>query len=48
MCWQPHMRSLFEVQPTLKAHGHFNDDHAGYVQYFEALAGVEVKSKETK
>lgn len=44
----PFTSQLFEVQQTLKAHGHFNDDHAGYVQYFEALAGVEVKSKETK
>lgn len=40
----PFTAQLFEVQQALKAHGHFNDDHGGYVQYFEALAGVEVKS----
>lgn len=40
----PFTAQLFEVQQTLKAHGHFNDDHGGYVQYFEALAGIEVKS----
>lgn len=40
----PFTAQLFEVQQTLKAHGHMNDDHGGYVQYFEALAGVEVKS----
>lgn len=40
----PFTAQLFEVQQTLKAHGHMNDDHCGYVQYFEKLAGVEVKS----
>ncbi len=40
----PFTAQLFEVQQTLKAHGHMDDDHGGYVQYFEALAGVEVKS----
>lgn len=40
----PFTAQLFEVQQTLKAHGHMNDDHSGYVQYFEKLAGVEVKS----
>lgn len=40
----PFTAQLFEVQQTLKAHGHLDDDHGGYVQYFEALAGVEVKS----
>ncbi|MBQ9047321.1 MAG: 2-hydroxy-3-oxopropionate reductase [Solobacterium sp.] len=37
---------LFEIQQALKVHGHMDDDHAGYVQYFEALAGVTVKSDE--
>lgn len=41
----PFTAQLFEVQQTLKAHGHMNDDHGGYVQYFEALAGIEVKSE---
>lgn len=40
----PFTAQLFEVQQALKAHGHLDDDHGGYVQYFEALAGVEVKS----
>lgn len=40
----PFTAQLFEVQQTLKAHGHMNDDHGGYVQYFEKLAGIEVKS----
>lgn len=42
----PFTAQLFEVQQALKAHGHFDDDHGGYVQYFEALAGVVVKSDE--
>lgn len=42
----PFTAQLFEMQQALKARGHFHDDHAGYVQYFEALAGVEVKSDE--
>lgn len=40
----PLTAQLFEIQQTLKAHGHINDDHAGYVQYFENLANVTVKS----
>lgn len=40
----PFTAQLFEVQQALKAHGHMDDDHGGYVQYFEELAGVEVKS----
>ncbi len=42
----PFTAQLFEIQQALKAHGHMNDDHAGYVQYFEELAGVIVKSEE--
>ena len=44
----PFTAQLFEMQQALKASGHFNDDHAGYVQYFEALAGVQVKSEDTE
>ncbi|MCF0151438.1 MAG: 2-hydroxy-3-oxopropionate reductase [Firmicutes bacterium] len=40
----PLTAQLFEIQQALKALGHMDDDHAGYVQYFEMLAGVEVKS----
>ena len=43
----PFTAQLFEVQQALKASGHMDDDHCGYVQYFEQLAGVEVKSDET-
>lgn len=42
----PFTAQLFELQQALKAGGHFDDDHSGYVQYFEALAGVEVRSDE--
>ena len=42
----PLTAQLFEIQQTLKAHGHMDDDHAGYVQYFEELADVIVKSEE--
>ena len=42
----PFTAQLFEVQQALKAAGHMDDDHCGYVQYFEKLAGVEVKSDE--
>ncbi len=41
----PMTSQLFELQQALKVAGHFNDDHGGYVQYFEKLAGVEVKKK---
>lgn len=42
-CPMPLTAQLFEIMQTLKAHGHFEDDHGGIVQYFEMLAGVEVK-----
>ena len=42
----PFTAQLFEVQQALKVGGHMNDDHSGYVQYFEQLAGIEVKSDE--
>lgn len=44
----PYTAQLYEILQTLKIHGHMNDDHAGIVQYFEALADVIIKKKETK
>ena len=43
----PFTAQLFEIQQALKVGGHMNDDHGGYVQYFEQLAGVIVQSDET-
>ena len=40
----PLTAQLFEIQQALKVSGHMDDDHSGYVQYFEALADVIVKS----
>ena len=40
----PLSAQLFEIMQALKVSGHMNDDHAGIVQYFEALAGIEVKA----
>jgi len=40
----PMSAQLFEIMQALKVGGHMNDDHGGIVQYFEQLAGVEVKS----
>ena len=40
----PLTAQLFEIQQALKVSGHMDDDHAGYVQYFEALADVTVQS----
>lgn len=40
----PMSAQLFEIMQALKVSGHMNDDHSGIVQYFEALAGVEVSS----
>ena len=42
----PFSAQLFEILQALKVHGHMNDDHGGIVQYFEALAGVQVKKAE--
>ena len=42
----PFTAELLEVQQALAANGHLNDDHGGYVQYFEALANVVVSSSE--
>lgn len=40
----PLTAQLFEIQQALKVSGHMDDDHSGYVQYFEQLAGVTVHS----
>ena len=42
----PYSAQLYEILQTLKVNGHMNDDHAGIVQYFEALADVQVKKVE--
>lgn len=42
----PYSAQLYEILQTLKIHGHMGDDHGGIVQYFEMLAGVEVKKVE--
>ncbi|MGE4213521.1 MAG: 2-hydroxy-3-oxopropionate reductase [Anaerotignaceae bacterium] len=39
----PLTAQLFEIMQALKVSGHMDDDHGGIVQYFEQLAGVEVK-----
>lgn len=41
----PLTAELFEIMQALKVDGHMDEDHAGIVQYFEKLAGVEVKSE---
>ncbi len=43
----PFSSQLFEIMQALKVAGHMEEDHGGIVQYFEKLAGVEVKSNET-
>ena len=42
----PYSSQLYEILLTLKILGHMYDDHAGIVQYFEALADVQVKKAE--
>lgn len=42
----PYSAQLYEILQTLKIHGYMNDDHGGIVQYFEALADVQVKKKD--
>ena len=41
----PYSSQLFEILQALKIHGHMDEDHGGIVQYFEALAGVEVREE---
>ena len=38
----PLTSQLLEILTALKASGNFEDDHAGIVQYYERLAGIEV------
>ena len=40
----PLTAQLLEIMQSLKVGGHLDDDHAGIVQYFERLAGVEVRA----
>lgn len=40
----PMSAQLLEIMQSLKVNGHLEDDHSGIVQYFEALAGVQVKA----
>jgi 2-hydroxy-3-oxopropionate reductase len=42
----PLTAQLFEIQQVLKVRGLMDDDHAGYVKYFEQLAGITVQSDE--
>ena len=42
-CPMPLSSQLFEIMQYLADHGHLMDDHSGIVQYFEELAGVEVR-----
>lgn len=37
---------LQQIMFSLKADGHLMDDHSGIVQFYEKIAGVEVKTKE--
>lgn len=42
----PLTANLFEIQQALKVGGHMDDDHGGYVQYYENLADCIVQSDE--
>ncbi len=44
----PFTSQLLEVMQALKVAGHIEDDHSGIVQYFEELAGVQVKKAENE
>lgn len=44
----PYTAQLFEILQSMKVHGHMDDDHSGIVQYFEKLAGVQVKKAEER
>lgn len=41
----PLSANLLEIMTALKCQGHLGDDHGGIVQYYEKLAGVEVRGK---
>lgn len=40
----PLTAQLLEIMHTLKSDGHIGDDHGGIIQFYEKLAGVEVKA----
>lgn len=40
----PYTAQLYEILQALKVHGHMEDDHGGVAQYFEELAGIEIKN----
>lgn len=40
----PYTAQLYEILQALKVHGHMEDDHGGIAQYFEELAGIEIKN----
>ncbi|MGL4607900.1 MAG: 2-hydroxy-3-oxopropionate reductase [Eubacteriaceae bacterium] len=42
----PYTAQLYEILQALKVRGHMNEDHGGIVQYFEALADIEIKKVE--
>ena len=42
----PLTSQLFEIMQALRVSGHTGDDHSGIVQYFEQLAGIQVKRPE--
>lgn len=44
-CPIPYTAQLYEIQQTMKAHGHMEEDHAAYVKYFETLADTIVEKK---
>lgn len=44
----PLTAQLLEILQSLKVSGHENEDHSGIVQYFESLAGIEVKPGTTE
>lgn len=47
-CPMPFVAQVYEIQQALAIHGGLLEDQAGYVQYFERLAGVKVRSEERK
>ncbi|WP_105301544.1 2-hydroxy-3-oxopropionate reductase [Anaerococcus marasmi] len=40
----PYTAQLYEILQALKVHGHMEDDHGGIAQYFEELAGIQIKN----
>ena len=44
----PMSAQLFEMMQALKVDGYMDEDHCGIIHYFEKLAGVTVKRRETQ